>query len=300
MAAPFAQTHVNALALTAAPGPFESASQEDLFLDLARTLQERSFLRCPESWSAWTRQTVTWATRPRARAARALTSKYPVEHGIANNWDDLGEIWHHAFNNELRATPEEHPLLLMEASVGSNANRERMTQIMVETFNVSAMYVAIQAVFSLYASVHTTGMVMGSGDGASHMSHTVLIYESYALPHAILRLDLAVRDPTEHLVEFLTERCFFFFFFTSTEKLCYIRIDFDLEMKAAVESSDKEKTYELPDENMTMGSERFRCPEVLFQPKFVGQEDSGIPDTTFQSLMGDDKSGPTIVHRKRF
>ncbi|CAK0842605.1 unnamed protein product [Prorocentrum cordatum] len=254
MAAPFAQTHVNALALTAAPGPFESASQEDLFLDLARTLQaspkrcrlnepvagvpgglgrcrwpgqarctlppgppqERSFLRCPESWSAWTRQTVTWATRPRARAARALTSKYPVEHGIANNWDDLGEIWHHAFNNELRATPEEHPLLLMEASVGSNANRERMTQIMVETFNVSAMYVAIQAVFSLYASVHTTGMVMGSGDGASHMSHTVLIYESYALPHAILRLDLAVRDPTEHLVEFLTERCFFFFFFTST------------------------------------------------------------------------------------
>merc|ERR1711877_51120 len=58
------------------------------------------------------------------------------------------------------------------------------------------------------------------------------------------------------------------------------------EMKAATESSDKEKTYELPDGNIiTVGSERFRCPEVLFQPSFVGKEASGIHDTTFQSIM---------------
>merc|ERR1712201_68988 len=49
---------------------------------------------------------------------------------------------------------------------------------------------------------------------------------------------------------------------------------------------DKEKTYELPDGNIiTVGSERFRCPEVLFQPSFVGKEASGIHDTTFQSIM---------------
>ena len=70
------------------------------------------------------------------------------------------------------------------------------------------------------------------------------------------------------------------------EKLCYIALDFDSEMKAASESSDKEKTYELPDGNIiTVGSERFRCPEVLFQPSFVGKEASGIHDTTFQSIM---------------
>merc|ERR1711904_532064 len=104
---------------------------------------------------------------------------------------------------------------------------------------------------------------MDSGDG---VSHTVPIYEGYALPHAILRLDLAGRDVTE--------------------KLCYIALDFDTEMKAASESSDKEKTYELPDGNIiTVGSERFRCPEVLFQPSFVGKEASGIHDTTFQSIM---------------
>merc|ERR1712056_155134 len=69
-------------------------------------------------------------------------------------------------------------------------------------------------------------------------------------------------------------------------KLAYIALDFDTEMKAATESSDKEKTYELPDGNIiTVGSERFRCPEVLFQPSFVGKEASGIHDTTFQSIM---------------
>merc|ERR1712182_76645 len=51
------------------------------------------------------------------------------------------------------------------------------------------------------------------------------------------------------------------------------------------ESSEKEKTYELPDGNViTVGNERFRCPEVLFQPSFIGKEASGIHDTTFHSI----------------
>ncbi|KAF6081811.1 hypothetical protein HJG60_008822 [Phyllostomus discolor] len=156
-----------------------------------------------------------------------LTLKYPIEHGIVTNWDDMEKIWHHTFYNELRVT------------------------------------------------------------------HTVPIYEGYALPHAILRLDLAGRDLTDYLMKILTERGYSF---TTTaereivrdikEKLCYVALDFEQEMATAASSSSLEKSYELPDgQVITIGNERFRCPEALFQPSFLGMESCGIHETTFNSIM---------------
>merc|ERR1719203_1931666 len=230
-----------------------------------------------------------------------LAMSYPIEHGIVTAWDDLEKIWHHTFYNELRVQPNEHSLLVTESPLNPKSNREKMTQIFFETFNVTSFYVAIQAVLSLYASGRTTGVVFDCGDG---VSHTVLIYEGYCLPHAVQRLDLAGRDLTENMMRILVERGYSFS--TSAEKeivrdikerLAFVAIDYDAELEKSETSSDLEKDYMLPDgQVMTIGNERFRCAEVLFKPNLIGKEYEGIHKLTYNSIQACDIDTRRILY----
>jgi len=221
-----------------------------------------------------------------------LTIRYPIEHGIVTNWEDMEKIWHYAFYSDLRVNPEDHAVMLTEAPLNPKANRERMTQMMFETFNVSSVYVSIQAVLALYASGRTTGCIFDCGDG---VSHTVPIFEGYSLPHAIRRLDLAGRDLTDYLMKLLKERGYNFINSAEREivrdikeQLTYVALDFDEEMQVSKEGR-VEKTYELPDGKViAVGNEIFRCPEVLFQPSLIGKETQGIHLQIFDSITSCD------------
>ena len=98
-----------------------------------------------------------------------LILEYPIEHGMVENWDNMEKIWDHTFANELRVAPEEHNVMLTEAPMNPKVNREKMTQIMFDTFNVQGLYNAIQAVLSLYSAGKFAGIVYDSGDGVSDL-----------------------------------------------------------------------------------------------------------------------------------
>ena len=196
---------------------------------------------------------------------------HPIEHGIVKNWDDMEKVWHHTLYSELKVSPEEHPILMTEAPLNPKENREKMTQIMFEVFNVPCLYVSVQAVLALYSNGRTSGVVCDSGDG---VSHTVPIYEGYAIPHAIQRIHLAGRDITTYLQKILDERGYSFTTNAEIEivrdikeKMCYVVNDFDAAIKEAEDSHACEKNYELPDgRKILIGNERFKATEIMFKP----------------------------------
>eukprot|EP01095_Lingulamoeba_sp_RSL-Kostka_P008631 TRINITY_DN291_c0_g1_i11.p1 TRINITY_DN291_c0_g1~~TRINITY_DN291_c0_g1_i11.p1 ORF type:complete len:373 (-),score=144.22 TRINITY_DN291_c0_g1_i11:79-1197(-) len=215
-----------------------------------------------------------------------LKVRYPLANGKVSRWDDMERIWDLTFE-KLDVEPEFHPVLLTEAPYNPLVNREKMTEIMFEKYKVPGMYVAIQAVLSLYASGRTTGIVLDSGDG---VTHTVPIYEGYSLPYAVERLNLAGRDVTNYLKRLLMGKGYNFSTSAEFEIVREIK-----ERTAFVRSGSNVKpkinkalkaTYEMPaGDEIEVDEERWQCAECLFDPSLVGMEAQGVPDLICQSIQ---------------
>lgn len=222
-----------------------------------------------------------------------LDIKYPVEHGIVTNWEYMKAIWNHTIYNELRMDAKECQLMLTEAPMNPKANREMMIDIAFSEFGVKAFYVGIQAVLAMFSTGRTTGIVVDSGDG---VTHTVPIYETYSVPHAVKRDLLAGRDITMNLQTIMTELGYNFegsaqfqIVREIKEALCYVSQDYKKDMADSLTKEWKEKNskpYTLPDGNViNVGNQRFRAPEIMFQPKLCGKDLPGVQTLTFNSIM---------------
>jgi len=170
---------------------------------------------------------------------------------------------------------------------------ETMTQILFEKFNVPALYVANHAILSLYQQGKMTGTVLDIGDG---VCHAVPVYEGHAITRGILALDIAGIELNDYLMKLLHERGYLFQ--TSyerervkemKERLCYVANDFEAEMIKDSPPTNLGISYEDHDGQVVLiGNERFRCPEVLFQPSLLGRESDGVHKMIYNCISKSD------------
>lgn len=220
-----------------------------------------------------------------------LDLSYPMQRGMVTNWDDMEKVWRNCYNC-INVMAENHPVLLTEVPGNPHRNREKMKEVMFESLSVPAMYVQIDGVLSVYASGRNTALTISIGDG---ICHVLPVTEGYTIQKSILRHNLAGRDLTESLLSMLNEQGIYL---NKTnievvqdlkERLCYVAADFTRELQKSREYSVLEKTYVLPDKSViTIGSERFRVPEALFNPKLIAIEGYGIHELVNQSLLNAD------------
>ena len=217
-----------------------------------------------------------------------LNLRQPIENGLVTNWEDMERLWQHTFYNELLVVPEDHAIVLTEKPMCPRMNREKMIQIMFETFHVKGFYSGVQAVLALFSLGKTTGVVWDAGEG---LSFIVPIYEGYGLPHAIMQSGISGLDLTKLLINMLVESGFDKDTLkipevrAMKEQICTVALDYQAEIQKAEAVQSARTNFQLPDGvEVSYGTEAFRCPEALFTPSIAGSQSDGIQQLIHTSL----------------
>ncbi|XP_072834121.2 actin-like protein 9 [Pogona vitticeps] len=223
----------------------------------------------------------------RARLETDVDIILPLRNGIIIDWEAVEVLWRHLFYHDLKAAPEEHALLLSDPPLCPTTNREKLVEVVFESLNSPAMYVAYQSVLSVYAHGKISGLVVDTGYATTH---TVPVNEGYNLPHAAERMDIAGANMTSFLMDLLRDMGHGFdermldVVDDIKKKCCYVALDFKAEWNRP--KKEYMMDYQLPDgQTIRLGKERFQCPEMLFHPpQMPGLSVLGVPGMALKSL----------------
>jgi actin-related protein len=204
-----------------------------------------------------------------------LDISYPIQGGTIVNWDEMERIWANTFYGELKISPEEHNLLLSESPFITRKDREKMLEMMFETFNCASTYLVAQSVLAAYSVGKSTGISIDCGHTSLNFAP---IYEGFLQRHCVQHIPIAGKDINDILINLLIKNGQVIdskmqkqSIIKAKESFCFLRHDNEDEIEKKKE--DETKEWELPDKKrITIGKERFQSTEVIFDPKQFGYD----------------------------
>lgn len=197
-----------------------------------------------------------------------MAIRRPVENGIIENFEDMEKLWEYTFFEKLDANPMRHPLVLTEPPYNPRPNREKICEVMFESFGVPSLNISIQGVLALLGHGRTSGVVLSSGEG---VTSTIPIFDGFGLPHCINRMDTAGRDLNTIMGKLLAKSGLSLvksgekrMVQLMKEQHCYVSQD-------PTDEDGEEVVHKLPDgREVKLKHERWQTTEALFNPAVGG------------------------------
>lgn len=206
-------------------------------------------------------------------ALNHMQVRHPIENGIVENFEDMEKLWEYTFFEKLDANPMKHPLILTEPPYNPKKNREKMVEMMFESFGVPSLNISIQGVLALLGHGRTSGVVLSSGEG---VTSTIPIFDGFGLPHCINRSDSAGKELNSILGKLIAKGGLSLA--KSDEKYqtqlmkeqhCYVALNSEEEAEPV--------KHKLPDgREVTLKDERWHATEALFNPAAGGLDSENM------------------------
>ena len=205
-----------------------------------------------------------------------MNFSYPIQRGEVTDWDKFENLMHYLLYSEMKVVPEEVSILITESPRTSRENREKLTEILFETFNVKRLHIANSSMLGLFSYGKTSGLIVDSG---FNITSTVPVYEGYPLSHASIRINIGGEDLSKSLLSMIQNNLDETYIDIKgriladdiKEKLGYLLLNPD-------DGDDvKDVTYELPDgKKIDLSKELYKANEILFSPNEENEKEKGL------------------------